>query len=100
MVPGRIMAKEEEVVDKNDRSPNQGLPPPSGCRWCGVEPREHFQRWEPSAGWHQWEEPTPQQRKERILARLKNSRRKNRSNSQTAFIRQAVATRRTLHATA
>lgn len=48
---------------------DQALPPPSGCRWCGVEARDHFRRWKPPIGWHQWVEPTPEQRKERMRAR-------------------------------
>ncbi|GAA2457115.1 hypothetical protein [Streptomyces macrosporus] len=42
---------------------------PSGCRWCGVEEREHMQRWKSSVGWHQWAAPTDEQRKARMLAR-------------------------------
>lgn len=45
------------------------LIPPSGCRWCGIERLEHMQRWAELVGWHKWEEPTLDQRKERILAR-------------------------------
>lgn len=45
------------------------LPAPSGCRWCGVDEREHMQRWKPPVGWHSWEPPTLRQRKERMLAR-------------------------------
>ncbi|GAA3691675.1 hypothetical protein GCM10022420_090700 [Streptomyces iranensis] len=45
------------------------LPAPSGCRWCGVDEREHMQRWKPPVGWHKWEPPTLEQRKERMKAR-------------------------------
>ena len=42
---------------------------PSGCRWCGVDQREHMQRWKPPVGWHQWTPPTQQQTKTRMHAR-------------------------------
>jgi hypothetical protein len=45
------------------------IPLPSGCRWCGVDEREHMQRFKPPVGWHKWEPPTLDQRKERMLAR-------------------------------
>ncbi len=45
------------------------IPSPSGCRWCGVEEREHMQRWKPPVGWHRWVPPTLEQRKERMQAR-------------------------------
>lgn len=45
------------------------IPAPSGCRWCGVDEREHMQRWKPPVGWHTWEPPTQEQRKERMKAR-------------------------------
>jgi hypothetical protein len=44
-------------------------PEPSGCRWCGHNEREHAQRWTPVVKWHRWVEPTPAQRKARMLAR-------------------------------
>lgn len=50
-------------------SPDQRIPVPSGCRWCGIERHEHVQRWAVPVGWHRWEEPTIEQRKERFLAR-------------------------------
>lgn len=42
---------------------------PSGCRYCGVDQRAHGQRWTRAASWHQWTEPTMEQRKARMLAR-------------------------------
>jgi hypothetical protein len=45
------------------------LSTPNGCRWCGIPKRPHFQQWKPPAGWHQWEPPTQEQIKERMLAR-------------------------------
>jgi hypothetical protein len=42
---------------------------PSGCRHCGVEQRDHFQRWTPEAGWHGYTPPTQQQIKDRMNAR-------------------------------
>jgi hypothetical protein len=44
---------------------------PNGCRWCGIEQREHFSRWKPEPGWHTWEQPTQEQIKARMLARRK-----------------------------
>lgn len=49
------------------------FPEPSGCRWCGVNEREHMQRWKPPVGWHKWEAPTLEQRKERMLARRRRA---------------------------
>lgn len=43
--------------------------PPSGCRWCGLDRRLHFQRWADEAGWHQWEHPATGQIKTRMLER-------------------------------
>lgn len=59
------MANDETESDHDTSSP-------SGCRWCGIEARDHFQRWKPPVGWHQWEEPTAKQRKERLLARRRS----------------------------
>jgi hypothetical protein len=42
---------------------------PSGCRYCGIEERSHFQRWTDAARWHGWTAPTAEQRRERLLAR-------------------------------
>lgn len=42
---------------------------PSACRHCGVERREHAQRWTEDAGWHVWTAPTQQQIKDRMKAR-------------------------------
>lgn len=44
-------------------------PEPSGCRWCGHPERGHAQRWTPAVKWHGWVEPTPAQRRARMLAR-------------------------------
>lgn len=45
------------------------LAQPSGCRWCGLAQRDHFQRWTRAAGWHGWTPPTPEQIKQRMKAR-------------------------------
>lgn len=45
------------------------LPNPNGCRYCGTDRDKHLQRWAPGAKWHGWVEPTPEQRKARMLAR-------------------------------
>lgn len=42
---------------------------PSGCRWCGIDRRNHFQRWTERAGWHGWAAPTLPQIKARMLYR-------------------------------
>jgi len=44
-------------------------PAPNGCRWCGVDRETHLSRWWPVVNWHQWTEPTNDQRKARLLAR-------------------------------
>jgi hypothetical protein len=46
-----------------------GPPNLNGCRWCGIDQRDHMQRWKPPVGWHQHEAPTPAQIKARMLAR-------------------------------
>lgn len=43
---------------------------PNGCTHCGVEQREHMQRWKLPARWHVWEQPTQAQ----ILARMQERR--------------------------
>ncbi|MFM9780430.1 hypothetical protein [Streptomyces scabiei] len=42
---------------------------PSGCRWCGLAEREHFQRWHRAAKWHFWTPPTQEQIKQRMWSR-------------------------------
>lgn len=42
---------------------------PSGCGACGIDEREHLQRWTEGARWHVWQAPTQAQRKARMLAR-------------------------------
>jgi hypothetical protein len=44
-------------------------PNPSGCRWCGVDEREHASRWVRSVGQHLWSAPTEAQRLARMRAR-------------------------------
>lgn len=46
---------------------------PNSCRHCGVPQRSHGQRWVPDAGVHGWTEPTPEQRKQRMLARRRTN---------------------------
>lgn len=43
---------------------------PNGCRHCGVAKRSHPQLWSRGLGWHQYVEPTDEQR----LARMKERR--------------------------
>lgn len=42
---------------------------PNACRWCGIARRGHGRQWTDQAGWHQWEQPTQDQIKARMLAR-------------------------------
>lgn len=42
---------------------------PTACGVCAINEREHAQRWRPPVGWHQWQHPTQQQIKARMLAR-------------------------------
>lgn len=66
------------------------IPNPNGCRWCGIDERNHFQRWKPPVGWHKWVEPTSDQRKERMRARRA---RKEEPDGQSCFklLRMLVA---------
>ena len=43
---------------------------PNGCHHCGINQRDHMQRWTKPAGWHQWTPPTDAQ----ILARMRARR--------------------------
>lgn len=42
---------------------------PFGCRWCGDAKHHHGSQWHPTVGLHQWEQPTPEQIKDRMRAR-------------------------------
>lgn len=42
---------------------------PNACQHCGIDEREHMQRWKPPVGWHWWEQPTQDQIKARMHAR-------------------------------
>ncbi|MET8746357.1 hypothetical protein [Streptomyces sp. NPDC004728] len=56
-----------------DRLPDNAIitiPSPNTCRHCGLDEREHMQRWKPTAGWHMWAPPTQKQ----ILARMRARR--------------------------
>ena len=53
--------------------PNDHLPTPNGCRWCGIAKAEHYRQWKLPAGWHVWADPTDEQRKERMLARRRQA---------------------------
>ncbi|MEU8040939.1 hypothetical protein [Streptosporangium sp. NPDC049078] len=43
--------------------------PPSGCHWCGIDQRTHFQRWHDTARWHRYVAPAQHLIKARMLAR-------------------------------
>lgn len=45
-------------------------PAPEGCRWCGIEHREHANQWAPSQQWHTYVQPTQDQIKARMRVRL------------------------------
>jgi hypothetical protein len=45
------------------------LPNPNGCRHCGIGERGHGRQYTEPTGWHQWQQPTPQQVKNRMRAR-------------------------------
>jgi hypothetical protein len=45
------------------------MPDPTACGLCGINDREHMQRWKPPVGWHTWTAPTQAQIKARMLAR-------------------------------
>ncbi|MFF8422869.1 hypothetical protein [Streptomyces sp. NPDC015680] len=45
------------------------IPSPSSCRHCGLDEREHMQRWKTGAGWHTWTPPTQDQIKQRMRDR-------------------------------
>ncbi|RAY10672.1 hypothetical protein DPM19_34005 [Actinomadura craniellae] len=84
---------------KNDHEADQDLSPPNGCRWCGIEAYEHLQRWKPPVGWHQWEEPTVEQRKKRMLERRRRAKRGT-GNLASSFTQPLAVARRILPATA
>lgn len=44
-------------------------PSPNACRWCGRDERLHSIEWAGSVGYHNWETPTPDQRRARMVAR-------------------------------
>jgi hypothetical protein len=52
-----------------DHDREAAVPAPNGCRWCGLDARDHYRRWKEPVGWHKWTSPTDAQRKERMLAR-------------------------------
>ncbi|MFC8531883.1 hypothetical protein [Nocardia sp. NPDC057227] len=49
--------------------PVEVVPAPNGCQHCGIDKDQHLQRWAPGVRWHQWVEPTDEQRKRRLLDR-------------------------------
>lgn len=63
-----------ELITDDRNTSDQHIPAPGGCRWCGLDAREHAQQWKPPVGWHKWEPPTLEQRKDRMLARRRRHR--------------------------
>jgi len=45
------------------------IPAPTGCGFCGIDQRGHGRQYAEPDGWHQWQPPTQQQIKDRMLAR-------------------------------
>lgn len=47
------------------------LPAPGGCRYCGIDKQTHYSvaASPERGGWHQWVEPTDEQRLARMKAR-------------------------------
>ena len=45
------------------------MSPPNSCSWCGIERREHMQRWMEGIGWHGWIEPSDSLRLIRMRSR-------------------------------
>lgn len=56
-----VLAAIERVPDSDE---------PNGCHYCGVAPREHYERHADTVGWHRWTAPSDA-RKARMLARRK-----------------------------
>jgi hypothetical protein len=52
-----------------EQKPDERLPNPNACRWCGVDKPSHNQRWAQEVKWHGWVMPTGEQRRQRMLAR-------------------------------
>ncbi len=50
-------------------------PLPMGCRWCGVDKRDHAQRWVPGRGFHGWVQPTTAQIEARLPFNIARQRR-------------------------
>jgi hypothetical protein len=48
---------------------------PTACAYCGISPRNHFQRWTSAAGWHEWRMPSQRKILMRMLARKGNPNR-------------------------
>jgi hypothetical protein len=47
----------------------ESMAEPNACRWCGDDPGHHGSQWVASVGLHQWEQPTQEQIKARMLGR-------------------------------
>lgn len=66
----RAIVAQFEVTD---RITPADIPNPDACRHCGTAQREHAQLHHPNVGFHEWAEPTDEQRKERMLARRRQN---------------------------
>lgn len=42
---------------------------PSACAVCGIDKRDHYQRWTQNAGWHGFKQPSQKLIKARMFAR-------------------------------
>lgn len=43
--------------------------PPDGCTHCGIDARDHAQRWTRDVGWHGYVPPSDAQRLQRMQTR-------------------------------
>lgn len=48
-------------------------PASNACRHCGINERDHMQRWTTGIGWHTWTQPTQQQIKNRMRDRRRKT---------------------------
>lgn len=71
-------------MSDDPRETQVGIPSPSGCRWCGVDERQHLSRWRSSVEWHKWTPPTLEQRKARMIARRRERLRRRWTSQRVA----------------
>lgn len=74
LVPEAVSEVRDELQDMNTFSDTidagvARVSAPNGCRWCGLEDRDHGVRYSRSVKLHSWASPTLAQRKARMFAR-------------------------------